>query len=226
MKSKKVTIPVGENETVSGVLAVPEGYEPDQGTGIIFAHGAANDLDNPVIVHFAEGLAEVGYLTLRFNFLYKEKGKDKPDKREVLYETWKKVFDFLREHPEYRPKTILAAGKSMGGRIASEMAAEGLLPVEKLIFLGYPLHPPGQKEKRRDSHLYTIKIPMLFLEGSKDPFCDLELLKNVLSRLKSSWDLEVIEGGDHSFNVPKSSGMEEKQVYERLLRKTVDWLKR
>ena len=118
----------------------------------------------------------------------------------------------------------MAAGKSLGGRIASQMAAEGDLPVERLIFLGYPLHPPGKKDKVRDAHLYRITIPMLFFAGTRDSLCDMQLLREVLARVAAPWELEVIEGGDHSFQVPKSYAIKPTEIHERILCRTVEWL--
>ncbi|MEJ2363766.1 MAG: hypothetical protein P8017_03640, partial [Deltaproteobacteria bacterium] len=115
-------------------------------------------------------------------------------------------------------------GKSLGGRVASQMVGEGLLPADGLILLGYPLHPPGKKEKVRDSHLYRISIPTLFFAGTRDSLCDLGLLRSVLARLTAPWHLETIEGGDHSFRVPKSAGLTEKEIHQRITEKTNRWL--
>lgn len=221
MKTEKVIIPVEEGRNVSGVVNIPDGYTGK--SGIILAHGAGNDMNNPMIVFLAESLAQAGYLTLRFNFLYKEEGRTSPDSQEVLYKAWEKAFKFLHDHPHYRPQEIIAAGKSLGGRIASQMVSEGRMPVGRLIFLGYPLHAPGKKEKLRDTHLYEIEIPTLFFAGTRDQLCDLDLLKGVLSRLKAPRDLEVVEGGDHSFNVPKTFGVSQEEVYERMLRAILKW---
>ncbi len=221
MKTDKVVIPVGEGKEVSGVLSIPDGRVK---RGVILAHGAGNDMNHPMFVFLAEGLAQAGYLTLRFNFLYKEQGKKAPDSQGQLYQAWEGAYRFLSEHPVYRQEHIIAAGKSMGGRIASQMVADSRLPVEQLIFLGYPLHPPGKKDKLRDQHLYGIKIPMRFFAGTRDQLCDLELLRGVLSRLTAQWDLEVIEGGDHSFNVPKSIGTGPEEIYDRMLKRMLVWL--
>ena len=115
-------------------------------------------------------------------------------------------------------------GKSMGGRIASQMAAENELPVERLIFLGYPLHAPGKKDRLRDGHLYEISIPMLFFAGTRDQLCDLQLLRQVLSKVNAPWDMEVIEGGDHSFHVPKSYAIDATEIYDQILCRTIEWL--
>ena len=153
MITHKVSIPVGDAESVSGILSVPDDFEGQKTTSIIFAHGAANDMNNQLIQYVANGLSETGYLTLRFNFLYKEKGKKTPDTQAKLIRTWQSVFHFLSTHPEFGTESIIACGKSMGGRVASQMVANEQLPVNKLIFLGYPLHAPGKKDQLRDAHL-------------------------------------------------------------------------
>lgn len=226
MITRKVSIPVENAESVSGILSAPEGVDPAKTTGVIFAHGAANDMNNPLIQFLSRGLALAGYVTLRFNFLYKEKGKKSPDSQAKLVQTWQSVYRFFSTHPEFGPGSIVACGKSMGGRVASQMVAEGLLPVSKMVFLGYPLHAPGKKDQLRDAHLYTIPIPMLFLAGTRDTLCDLNILKTVLDRLKATWGLEVIEGGDHSFRVPKSHPVSQEDTYAQILLAVLGWFKR
>ena len=224
MKEERSTIPLGGGETVSSVFTIPEEYGAGQTTGVILAHGAANDLTHPLLTSVAHGLADAGCLVLRFNFLYREKGRKTPDRQEVLVDTWQNVHGFLRDHSGYSPNAVVVGGKSLGGRVASQMVAEGLLPADGLILLGYPLHPPGKKEKVRDSHLYRINIPMLFFAGTRDSLCDLGLLRGVLARLTAHWQLETIEGGDHSFRVPKSAGLTEKEIHQRITEKTNRWL--
>jgi hypothetical protein len=116
------------------------------------------------------------------------------------------------------------AGKSLGGRIASQAIAAGLLNACGLILLGYPLHPPGKKDILRDAHLHKIEVPVLFVEGGHDPFCDIAILKDVLSQIKAPWTLDVVEGADHSFKMSADSGVTEEQVYARILGKTLSWL--
>jgi uncharacterized protein len=223
MRNELLTIPITDSEKVSGILSIPDSGAD---TGIILAHGAGNDMNHPMLSFWADELTREGYLTLRFNFLYREKGRKSPDSQEVLYGAWQGAYRFLAEHSEYRPKHIVAAGKSMGGRIASQMAAEKILPVERLIFLGYPLHPPGKTDRVRDRHLYEIRVPMLFFAGTRDQLCDLQLLRQVLSKLIAPWELEVIEGGDHSFHVPKSYATTPTEIYEQIGVKTIEWLSR
>ncbi len=224
MINRNVSIPLGNNESVSGILSAPDNFERQQTTGVIFAHGAANDMNNPLIKFMSQGLTHSGYLTLRFNFLYKEKGKKAPDSQSKLVQTWQRAYHFLNSHPEFGTEALIACGKSMGGRVASQMVADGLLPVKKLVFLGYPLHAPGKKDQLRDAHLYQIPIPMLFFAGTRDTLCDLNILENVLDRLQAPWDLEVIEGGDHSFKLPKSHPVSQQDVYQQMLDKAIAWL--
>ncbi len=224
MKDVKVKIEVEKGEKVSGIVSVPDGHLPGKGIGVILAHGAQNDMENPLIVSAAAGFARAGILSLRFNFLYKERGGKSPDSPGKLIKTWLSVYSFLKSHKKYSVKKIIAAGKSMGGRIVSQMAADGLIDPAGLILLGYPLHPPGQKEKKKDEHLYLIKAPMLFFAGTRDTLCDLETIKGVFEKIKSKKDLVVIDGGDHSFKVPKIMDAGE-EVYDRIAEKCVEWVR-
>jgi len=226
MAIESVAIPLGEGRAVSGVLAVPEGFRAGEGTGVILAHGAGNDMNHPLITSVAEGLAEAGHVTLRFNFLYRDRGLQHPDSLDVLFRTWEGAYRFLHEHPRCRPRVLVAAGKSLGGRVAAQMVAEGLLPVNRLVFLGYPLHPPGKPERLRDAHLYGIAIPMLFFAGTRDSLCDLSLLNAVLERVRAAWVLEVVEGGDHSFRVPTAAGLSDGEIHRRILERMVEWLQK
>ena len=167
-------------------------------TCLIIAHGAGGPMYSPFITYFHKGLAEKGYLTVKFNFPYMEARRKIPDKKEVLEASYKQVVDEVKAS-RYRPLRIFVGGKSMGGRIASQVVASGL-DVEGLFFLGYPLHRPGQTEMLRDEHLYRIKSPMLFVSGTKDTFAKKELLEGIVTKLGDKAEIHWIEGGDHSFN--------------------------
>ena len=219
-----LSIPIGDTESVSGILSVPDNFDHQKTVGVIFAHGAANDMYNPLIRFVAQGMHRTGYLTLRFNFLYKETGKKSPDPQAKLVQTWQSVYHFLSDHPKFSPHSIVACGKSMGGRVASQMVAEGKLSLSRLIFLGYPLHAPGKKDQLRDAHLYRIQIPMLFFAGTRDALCDLDRLKTVLDRLTAPWDLEIIEGGDHSFQIPKTHPTSQADTHAQILQAAASWL--
>jgi predicted alpha/beta-hydrolase family hydrolase len=225
MRALDVTIPVSEDESVSGVLEIPQGFEPGRTAAVIVAHGAGNDMHTPFLMHFSAGLCRAGCLGLRFNFPYTEKGRKAPDPQEKLVRTWQAAFEFVKNHPQFGTSRIVAAGKSMGGRIASQMTADGLISPKALVLLGYPLHPPGKKEQLRDAHLYRINIPMLFFAGTRDTLCDLDLLRPVVGRLKAATRLEVVDGGDHSFVLPKSFNTSEEEVCDRILKQTIAWLK-
>jgi predicted alpha/beta-hydrolase family hydrolase len=223
MKSEKVKIKF-DDEYVSGVVSAPDTLNANSKTGMIFAHGAGNDINHPLLVSVSEGLAEQGFITLRFNFPYKEKGMKRPDPQGKLIQTWLCAYDFLKSGYTYKTDKIIAVGKSMGGRVASQMVSEGLMDLDGLIFLGYPLHAPGKKDKLKDAHLYHIKVPVLFFAGTRDSLCDLSRLNGVLDKLICQWDLEIIEGGDHSFNLLKSNSRTQKDVHSQVLRRCLDWL--
>jgi predicted alpha/beta-hydrolase family hydrolase len=224
MVSEKVVIDMGGQEHVSAILSGPDRSSHTKRTGMIIAHGAGNDMHNALIVTAAEGLAACGTVTMRFNFPYKEKGKKSPDSQKKLVHAWRRAYQFLRENSIFPVDRIIAAGKSMGGRVASQMVAEGLMDVAGLIFLGYPLHAPGKKDQLRDAHLYRIRVPMLFFTGTRDPLCDLDKLNTVLDNLPCPHDLEVIDGGNHSFNLPKAFSRSEVDVHRTILEKCVEWI--
>lgn len=160
------------------------------------AHGAGHDMRSAVLVGFAEGLAEQGTACLRFNFPYKERGSKAPDPPPVLLDAWRAAFDRARE----LGGPVWVSGKSMGGRIGSMAVAEGM-PAAGLVFLGYPLHPPGKPERIRDAHLDHVPVPMLFIQGTRDSFARWDLLEGVVKRLADRAALHPIEGGDHSFRI-------------------------
>jgi len=223
MTLKRITVAVTDKESVSVVLSIPDPFT--MGTAVIVAHGAGNNMDHPLLVSFCEHLMEAGCLAVRFNFPYMERGRKAPDRQEMLEQTWQKVFEFVKTGAGFELRKIFTSGKSMGGRVVSQMLASGRLKSDGMIFLGYPLHPAGHKDKLRDEHLPLIKVPMLFFAGTRDPLCDLDLLKSVLTRLKSPVRLNVIEGGDHSFDVLKSSSLKRPEIYEKIAAETIEWMK-
>jgi len=165
---------------------------------VCVAHGAGGNMHTKLLDGFSASLNSAAYATLRFNFPYSEQGRKSPDRPEALIATWRAVVDTAhRKAPELQ---VYAAGKSMGGRMASMAAAEGM-PVNGLVFIGYPLHAPGHPEKIRDEHLARVHAPMLFLQGTDDPFAQWDLLEGVIKRLGPWAQLHKVEGGDHSFRV-------------------------
>jgi uncharacterized protein len=167
------------------------------GPTLVLAHGAGGGMETPLLQGFAEGAAAAGVTCLRFNFAYSEAGRRGPDREPVLRAVWAAAFEAGSDlgGPAW------AGGKSLGGRIASMMVADGELPAAGLVFVGYPLHPPGRPERIRDAHLDAVKVPMLFLQGTADPFARRDLLGSVIDRLGDRATLHPVEGGDHSFRV-------------------------
>jgi len=224
MVNELTSIEIMGKGNVSAVLSGPDQLSDSNKTGVIIAHGAANDMNNSLIVAVADSLAAAGYSTLRFNFPYKEKGKKSPDTEPTLIRTWQGAVTHLLNNERFPVDRVVAAGKSMGGRIASQMVAADQMAVEALIFLGYPLHAPGRTDKLRDSHLYDIKKRMLFFAGTRDPLCNMEKLREVLHRLHGQYDLEIVKGGDHSFKLPKSSSRSSESVHRQIVEKCLQWL--
>jgi predicted alpha/beta-hydrolase family hydrolase len=189
---ERLRIPVGDG-AVSGAYASPEAATAT----IVIAHGAGAGMDHPFLVGFAEMNAE-GVATLRFNFPYMEAGKLSTDRAPVAIAAWRAAMEAAAERSDGRP--VWASGKSFGGRMASMAVADGM-PAAGLVFLGYPLHPPGKPERMRDEHLDAIQVPMLFLQGTRDPFASVDLLNGVVARLGPRAAIEWFHDADHSFNV-------------------------
>ncbi|WP_066290233.1 alpha/beta hydrolase family protein [Arthrobacter sp. B6] len=192
-----LTIAVGD-VGVSAAYARPE--QPF--ATLVVAHGAGAGMEHPFLRGFTHALNGEGAATLRFNFPYREAGRKFPDRPPTAIAAWQAAMDEAArqgaENGDGGP--VWAAGKSFGGRMASMAVAEGMAAAG-LIYLGYPLHPPGKPEKIRDEHLYGLSLPMLFLQGSRDTFATPELLEGVVNRIGQSAVLEWIDGGDHSFAI-------------------------
>jgi len=198
------------------------------GITFILAHGAGANQSHPFMVRFAHALAERGIDTVTFNFLYTEARRRVPDRNDKLEACWRTMIAAFRDGRLGEKDNRLAiGGKSMGGRIASQVtAAPGEADaIAGLVLLGYPLHPPGQPDKLRTAHLPAIRTPMLIVQGSRDAFGTPDELRPVLAPLKAPVDLFVVEGGDHSFKVPKKVAPQD-AVYERVLDEVSGWLRR
>jgi uncharacterized protein len=186
-------------DTVKGTVSAKYARPRSPFATIVVAHGAGAGMDHPFLVGFARACLEEGMATMRFNFPYIESGRRSPDTEAVLRDTWRAAFEAARERRKKEP--VWASGKSLGGRLASMCAADGEIDPAGLIFLGYPLHPPGKPVRIRDEHLYRVDVPMLFLQGTSDPFASPELLDRVVKKLGDRATLVPFEGGGHSFEV-------------------------
>ena len=202
---------------VEGLIEGP----PDGSSLVVLAPGAGAPMTHEFMEVVAAGLAARGSRVCRFDFLYTKAGRRSPDRQPVLEATYRAVLDGLTD--ERRGKVLIAGGKSMGGRIASHVAAAGA-EVDGLLFLGYPLHPPGRPERLRDQHLYDVTVPMLFVEGDRDPFCPLATLEKVRRQLPVPAEVAVIADGDHSFRVRKSSGRSTAEAWEEVVDRSAAWM--
>jgi predicted alpha/beta-hydrolase family hydrolase len=169
---------------------------------VILAHGAGQGIDSPFMKFFHDALPQRGLLSVQFNFEYMGKGKKIPDPQPKMQALYRQIVSEVAE--AHSPRKIIIGGKSMGGRVASYIAGD-TPQVSGLVFLGYPLHPPGKQDKMRDAHLYDINLPMLFLSGTRDTFAERPLLEKVINRLGDRATLIWTEGGDHSLKGRKGA---------------------
>ena len=217
--SVELRIAVGERAgDVSGLLVRPDGAR----LLYLLAHGAGAGMRHPFLETVARQLDGRGIATLRYQFPYMERRASRPDPPAVAAAT---VRAAAAEAARVAPGlTLVAGGKSFGGRMTSTAQAEAPLPgVRGLVFLGFPLHPPGRPDDKRAEHLAQVRIPMLFLQGDRDEFADLKLLKPVVKRLGDRATLHLVEGGDHSFHVLKRSGRTDADVMGELVQAMVDF---
>ncbi len=223
MHQEKRKIQVDPDIEVSSVWAIPDDYPANDGRAIILAHGAGNDMDHPFMSYVHHAFAEAGLLSVKFNFPYKEMGRKAPDRMPLLESTWRAVIHAVKADPALSPKRLYLAGKSMGGRVASQVVAQGE-SCQGLLFLGYPLHPPKQTDRLRVQHWPSLTCPLLFVQGTRDSLCDLRLLRTQLPLIPAPVTLQLIDGGDHSFKVAKSSGKTERMVWEQIVATLMSWL--
>jgi uncharacterized protein len=218
---EKLRFGVEDAGDVSALLLKP----PSARRLLVLAHGAGAGMSHPFLEKLATELAQVGVATLRYEFPYMEQRRGVPDRPDVLTAT---VAAAVRTAWESAPELpLLAGGKSMGGRMTSHAAAQGLLAgVKGLVFFGFPLHPPNRPSTKRAEHLAKVPQQMLFLQGTRDSLADLNLLRPICNDLGSRATLQIIDTADHSFHVLKSSGKTDAEVLSELARATVSWAER
>ena len=218
MTNTNWTIAVGNEATSATYDPVPNG---DGSTVFVCAHGAGGNMADKSMLTVARALGSRGLSVVRFNFLYKEKRASRPDPMPKLKETTEAVVARVRS--ELGPKTLIIGGRSMGGRAASMLAADGF-DCAGLLLLAYPLHPPGKPDQLRDAHLPSIRVPVLCVNGTRDPFCTPDLMKGVLERVTAPWQMLWLETADHSFHVLKSSGKTDAQVMSEVADAAEKWV--
>lgn len=214
------TVTVG-GDTTSAV------YEPALGGAdaavFVCAHGAGGSMADRSVVATANAMRARGIGVVRFNFLYKEKKRGRPDQMPVLQETVAAVVE--RTRAELAPRRLVIGGRSMGGRAASMLAASGF-DAAGLLLLAYPLHPPGKPNQLRDAHLSKITMPVLCFCGTRDPFVTRDIMDRVLTQVTAPWEMHWVDGADHSFHVLKSSGHTDAEVMDQIADASRHWIDR
>lgn len=231
---EKLTVPINERDSVTALIYFAAKRDR-LGTTLILGHGAGANQLSGFLRLFAGGLAARGFDVVTFNFVYMEQGRHVPDKNDKLEACWRAVIDSVSQHRKLKGNRLAIGGKSMGGRIASQVAAQtgdgvqpddqATTPIAAVVLLGYPLHPPGRPEKLRDAHLKHIRARMLFVQGSRDTFGTADELRATIKQNRLPATLHIIEGGDHSFKVPKSLGIPQPQVYEGVMDEIANWFR-
>jgi len=215
--TKQLQFAVNADE-VSALLSTPKNPR----WLLVLAHGAGAGMTHPFLQNLSDQLNSAGIATLRYQFPYMEQRRGAPDKPAVLTATVAAAVQAAKKAAPGLP--LLGGGKSMGGRMTSQAASQELLEdVRGLVFFGFPLHPPGNPGTKRADHLAKVPIPMLFLQGTRDTFANLELLRPVCATLGTRATVHIIDSADHSFHVLKSSGTTDSAVLDQLAQTTAGW---
>jgi predicted alpha/beta-hydrolase family hydrolase len=218
MLPESFVVEVGQAHTTSLIYRAR-----DARAAIILAHGAGAPQTHPWMVTVAKTLSARALDVITFNFLYTEVERRAPDKNDVLEATWRAVIAAVRTRDLVAHGRLFIGGKSMGGRIATQVAAsDDLNEIAGLVLLGYPLHPPGNAAQLRSAHLPRVRAPMLFVQGSRDAFGTPEELEPIVAGLSRGTRLYVVAGGDHSLALPKGQG----EPLERVIARVADEIER
>ena len=214
-----MSIAVDADHTVSGLLQRPV----ESRACFVLAHGAGAGMQHAFMVALSDALCELGVATLRYQFPYMERGSRRPDSPKLATATVRAaVIEARRQCPEL---PLFAGGKSFGGRMTSLAQAEQRLNhVCGLVFVGFPLHPAGKPSTQRATHLKSIDLPMLFLQGTRDKLAELDLLQPTVDALGRSAELSIVDGADHSFHVLKRSGRTDDEVLRELATTASRWM--
>mgnify|MGYP000116385276 CR=1 FL=1 len=219
MKANEITFQLAGDAKVSGLWLAP----PDARATYVFAHGAGAGMAHKSMAAIAEGLAARGVATLRYNFLYMERGSKRPDAPALAHAAVRAAVAEARRLAPTLP--LFAGGKSFGGRMTSQ--AQALTPLQEvrgLVFFAFPLHPAGKPSDERAKHLDDVALPMLFLQGDNDALAELDLLRPVVARLGARATLHLETAADHSFHVPAKSGRKDAEVLAEVLDRAANWM--
>src|SRR5215510_12991789 len=226
-EAEKLIIEVNDKEAVSA-LVYPADKKNRAALTVVLGHGAGANQESGFMRMFAKGLAARGLDVMTFNFIYMEQGRSVPDQKGKLEACYRAVIEATLKHKKLKKNRLVVGGKSMGGRIASQVMAEQgketfADDVAGLVFLGYPLHPPGNPAKLRVEHLEHIHKPMLFVQGTRDALGTPEEIQPYIRNLRPAAKIYAIEGGDHSFKAPKKFGTPQEQIYENAMNEIDRW---
>jgi len=194
----RVATPAGE---VGLVHDLPVGHVPGSAPALLLAHGAGSDMHSAPLARTARAVAAAGFVACRFNFAYRESGRRLPDRLPALMACYGAVLEHVRSDPALAPPWVAIGGRSLGGRVATHLAAGGA-PVRGLVLLAFPLHPANRPATTRAAHLGAITVPMLFVQGTRDALAEWSLLEPLVRALPTA-TLHVIDGADHSLACPK-----------------------
>ena len=221
---EQVRVNINEHQSVTANIYKAAARDR-AGITLILGHGAGSGQMSPFMVSFSNELASRGIDTVTFNFFYSEHGRGAPDRNDALEACYRAAIATVRKHAKLKLNKLAIGGKSMGGRIASQVAASGEVEdIAGLVFLGYPLHPPGNTEKLRSAHLPNVKSSMLFVQGSRDNFGSPDELRPIVKTLRGRATLYVVEGGDHSLKVSRNAE-KQAEVYKIVQDEIANWLK-
>jgi len=219
MDSSQVVIPIEGQAAVSGLWQAP----PDPRAVLVLAHGAGAGMRHRSMAAIAHGLAERGVATLRYQFPYMEKGGKRVDPPPVAHAAVRAAVAEATRLAGAAP--LFAGGRSFGGRMTSQAQAQAPLPgVRGLVFFAFPLHPAGKPSTERAGHLADVKVPMLFLQGTKDLLAQLDLLRQTVAGLGARASLRLFEEADHSFHAPAKTGRKDAEILAQLLDAAADWM--
>lgn len=219
MTAASFSFGIGDRRTSARVYRAGEASST-----LVLAHGAGAPQTHPWMVKVAGALSARGLDVVTFNFPYAEGKRRAPDRNDVLEATWRAAIEAVRARDDLTSARLFIGGKSMGGRIATQVAAAAGLDLQGLVLLGYPLHPPGKPKQLRAAHLPEVRAPMLFVQGSRDSFGTPDELAPIVRGLARGSRLFVVDGGDHSLVRPKSSGESLDQTLARVADEVARWI--
>ena len=224
-EAEKLTVQVNDKESVTALLYTAA-KKNRAGVTVLLGHGAGASQASGFMRMYANGLAARGLDVMTFNFVYMEQGRSVPDQKPKLEACFRAVIETALTHRQLKNNSLVVGGKSMGGRIASQVvAAEDDARVSGLVFLGYPLHPPGQSTKLRVEHLEHVRKPMLFVQGTRDALGTPEEIQPHIKNLRPAATIFAIEGGDHSFKAPKKLGLSHERIHEAAMDEIDRWIR-